>query len=64
MAPRNCPDCDVALESVQYDANQRGNKIRIVDNDGGILTKLGLTGGTYAYGYLCPECGLVRFYAE
>ncbi|PSP55444.1 hypothetical protein BRC82_05780 [Halobacteriales archaeon QS_1_67_19] len=61
---KRCPDCGVALESVQYDATHRGNKIRIVDDDGGILSKLGLRNNTYAHGYVCPECGLVRFYAE
>lgn len=65
MSPtRRCPDCDVVLEGVQYDANHRGNKMRIYDDDGGILSRLGLTSNTYAYGYVCPECGLVRFYAE
>lgn len=64
MATRNCPDCDVALEETQYDANQRGNKIRLNDRGGGVLSKLGVTGSSYAYAYVCPECGLVRFYAE
>lgn len=60
---RRCPDCDVPLEGVQYDGNHRGDKIRVYD-DGGILSKLGLTNNSYAYGHVCPECGLVRLYAE
>ncbi|UPW00688.1 hypothetical protein M0R88_00960 [Halorussus gelatinilyticus] len=64
MSPRRCPDCDLPLEEVQYDTNAGRNKIRLNYRDGGILSKLGVTSNTYAYAYVCPECGLVRFYAE
>ena len=60
---RACPDCDVALESVQYDTNYDGNLLRIKDRDG-VLGKLGLKGGTNVQAYLCPECDRVLFYAR
>jgi hypothetical protein len=66
MSPsRRCPDCDVPLEEVHYDVTHRGNKIQLDDPDsGGILSKLGIGNSTYAFAYVCSECGLVRFYAE
>lgn len=64
-ASRRCPDCGVGLEAVRYDTSYDGHRIRIADDDDdGILSRLKFWDNTYAHGYVCPECGLVRFYAE
>ncbi|WP_157972742.1 hypothetical protein [Haloprofundus halophilus] len=61
MAPR-CPDCDVSMEGVNHETTYNGDGIR-VDSGGGILGALDLK-GSYVDAMLCPDCGLVRFYAD
>lgn len=62
MAKR-CPDCDVPLEETEYDTTTGREKIRL-HASGGLKAALGVGGRQNVYAYVCPECSLVRFYAE
>lgn len=65
MSPRTCPDCDVALERVDYStAGAAGGTARARIDDPRTSGTLGFGGKTYLEAHLCTECGLVRFYAE
>lgn len=59
---RTCPDCGVAMEATGHKTTYEGEGIR-VNTDGGLLGALDLRGG-HVQAYVCPECALVRFYAE
>ena len=62
---RQCPDCDVTMEPVTLSAGGGGNvHARTEDQRDGLLGSLGLTGSHRLEGRLCPECGLVRTYAD
>ncbi|MFC7047188.1 hypothetical protein ACFQH6_18885 [Halobacteriaceae archaeon GCM10025711] len=61
---RTCPDCDVALEQVDYDTNSRGDLLRISPDSGGVLGTLGVNSATNVRAYLCPNCDRVLFYAD
>lgn len=58
----SCPDCDVEMRETEHETSYRGDGIRI-DVEGGLLGKLDLE-GKYLTCRVCPECGLVRFYAD
>ncbi|WP_327052551.1 hypothetical protein [Halomicrococcus gelatinilyticus] len=57
-----CPDCDVSMEPVDHQTSYGGDGVRI-ETSGGVLGALDLK-GTHLDAYLCPECNLVRFYAD
>ncbi|MFC6733487.1 MULTISPECIES: hypothetical protein [unclassified Haladaptatus] len=59
---RTYPDCDVAMEKSEHRTSYEGDGIR-VDTDGGILGNVLQLKGKYVGCYVCPACGLVRFYA-
>jgi rubredoxin len=64
MSDRACPDCDVALERVDYStAGVAGATSRLRIDDPRESGTLGMGGKTYPEAHLCRECGLVRFYA-
>lgn len=58
----SCPDCAVAMEETSHKTTYNGDGIR-VDASGGLLGALDLS-GEYVTSYVCPNCRLVRFYAE
>lgn len=60
---RACPDCNTKLERVDYDANSRGDMLRI-PSDEGVLGTLGFKRATTIDAYLCPDCNRVLFYAD
>ena len=60
---RHCPDCEVEMEATEHKTTYKGDGIRI-DTDGGILGNLLQLRGKYANAYVCPDCGLIRFYAD
>ncbi|SFR61515.1 hypothetical protein [Halogeometricum limi] len=62
MGERTCPDCETAMRRVGHTTTYSGDGIR-VDTDGGVLGALDLK-GDHVQTYVCPDCGLVRFYAE
>ena len=65
MPRHRCPDCDVAMEQVDYStAGAAGATTRARIDDPRKSGTLGMGGKTYLYAYLCEDCGLVRFYAE
>ena len=65
MNPR-CPDCGVRLErTAPMTALDREKiKLRTDEPREGILGSLGAKETVDVFGYVCPECGLVRWYAE
>ncbi|ATW87369.1 hypothetical protein halTADL_0565 [Halohasta litchfieldiae] len=65
MDPR-CPDCGVSLErSTPMTALDREKiKLRTDEPRKGILGSLGAKETVDVFGYICPECGLVRWYAD
>lgn len=60
---RDCPDCGVPMEATEHKTTYSGDGIR-VDTAGGVLGELLQVKGDYLTAYVCPECRLVRFYAE
>lgn len=65
MQTAHCPDCDVAMESVEfrmYDA--KNPKIKTGEQKQGVLGKLGMDESKRVDTVACPECGLLRFYAD
>jgi len=65
---RRCPDCDVALERVDYSTSTQDygieHKLRIKDPEAdGVLARIGIGDQRNVDAYLCPECRLVRLYA-
>jgi len=50
------------MEPVDHQTSYGGDGVRI-ETSGGILGALDLK-GEYLDAYLCPECSLVRFYAD
>ena len=64
MSDRVCPDCDVALEQVDYStAGVAGATSRMRIDDPRRSGTLGVGGKTYLEAHMCRECGLVQFYA-
>jgi len=61
---RQCPDCDVTMEPAQLSAGGNNVRVRTEDQSEGFLGSLGLRGSHQLEARLCPECGLVRLYAE
>ncbi|WP_101294795.1 hypothetical protein [Halegenticoccus soli] len=63
---RRCPDCGVAMERVTPVTSVDGEVLRLRTDEPkkGILGSLGLKETVQPYGYVCPECGLVRFYVD
>lgn len=59
---RRCPDCDVAMEPRSYTTSFQGDGILLRER-GGLLGRVGLR-GERAEAFVCPDCGLVRFYVD
>jgi predicted RNA-binding Zn-ribbon protein involved in translation (DUF1610 family) len=62
---RRCPDCGVTLEEITLRSNG-GYELQAVSDEhrGGILGSLGMKERLDLTTLACPECGLVRLYAE
>ena len=63
---RRCPDCDVPMERVAPVTSVDGEvlRFRTDERESGLLGSLGIKRRLDAIGYCCPECGLVRLYAD
>ena len=64
MQNSECPDCGVSMESAEfrmYDA--KNPKIKTEEDAEGILGKFGMNESRAVETVVCPECGLLRFYA-
>lgn len=57
-----CPDCDVEMNETEHKTSYRGDGIRI-ESGSGLLGMLDLK-GPYLTSYICPDCGLARYYAD
>lgn len=62
---RRCPDCGVTMEEMDLRTTD-GFGLRLVTNEPrpGILGGLGAKEKLGTVAVVCPECGLVRQYAE
>ncbi|MFC7213795.1 hypothetical protein ACFQO4_06835 [Saliphagus sp. GCM10025334] len=64
MIQRRCPDCAVTMEETTVRTGSGyGLRIDGAKHDG-VLGKLGLETTTKLEAVCCPECGLVRLYAD
>jgi len=65
MDPR-CPDCDVPLQESTPTTALQHEKVwlRTRQPREGLLGSLGAKRSVDVHGYICPECGLVRWYAD
>lgn len=64
MERRRCPDCGVTMaETAVRDGEGMGLSITAGKRDG-LLGKIGLRNTAKLRGVCCPECGLVRPYAD
>lgn len=61
-----CPDCDAVMHPADpVSAMDRERlKLRTKDRKEGLLGSLGVRETVNVAGYVCPECGLVRLYAD
>lgn len=66
---RRCPDCEVTMAEVKFGMKVSANDawdpyVKTGESRGGILGALGAKQKHDIDPHLCPECGLVRFYAD
>jgi rubredoxin len=60
-----CPDCGVSLEPVDFGMKDAYDPhVRTGEKKDGFLGTLGVEDSTPVDAVLCPECGLVRLYAQ
>ena len=64
MKQPRCPDCGVTMEPTSLRSN--GGHALVVDTgkQDGLLGKLGVSETTSVDAVCCPECGLLRLYAD
>lgn len=61
----DCPDCDVSMAPAEfrmYDA--KNPKVRTGETRSGLLGALGMEESRPVETVVCPDCGLLRFYAD
>lgn len=60
-----CPDCGVTMASTDVTTDGGyGLRVETDEKSDGLLGSLGVTESLDVAPRLCPECGLVRLYAE
>lgn len=66
MDERRCPDCGVGMDTgaVIGSANREAVQLRTDESAGGVLGKLGMNETLSVDAWACPECGLIRLYAD
>ncbi|MFP8952026.1 hypothetical protein ACLI4Z_03495 [Natrialbaceae archaeon A-arb3/5] len=64
MNERRCPDCGVRMESAQVRSNDGARLVLDTGRRDGMLGKLGISETERVESVCCPECGLVRLYAD
>lgn len=66
MDERRCPDCGVTMDTgtVISASDREPMKFRTDESAGGVLGKLGMKETLPVAAWACPECGLVRLYAD
>ncbi|OLZ40207.1 hypothetical protein A6E15_04065 [Natrinema saccharevitans] len=64
MEQRRCPDCGVTMEETAV-RDTEGMRLSITTGKrDGLLGKVGIRNTANVQGVCCPECGLVRLYAD
>lgn len=62
---RSCPDCNVSMDPVEFGMNDAWNPhVRTGEKREGLLGKIGVEEQTPVETFMCPNCGLVRQYAD
>ncbi|EMA50676.1 hypothetical protein [Halococcus salifodinae] len=66
MSEHRCPDCGVTMEVTKAvtSVDSESVKLKTDDKREGLLGSLGMKRTLGVDAYLCPECGLVRLYAD
>ncbi|WP_254761440.1 hypothetical protein [Natrinema marinum] len=64
MEQRRCPDCGVTMEPVTVRDGEGMRPSIATGKREGLLGKIGFESTTKLRGVCCPECGLVRLYAD
>ncbi|WP_162224385.1 hypothetical protein [Halorussus amylolyticus] len=60
-----CPDCGVTMERTKIQTGDGfGLSVKTGEKAGGLLGSLGVNKSLDVSPRMCPECGLVRLYAE
>lgn len=59
---RDCPECERELEPVDVKTGQFQSDLRVAAPEQGRLEGVFRSGERSAQGYLCPECGQLRFF--
>ncbi len=60
-----CPDCGVSTEPVEFGMSDAWKPhVRTDETREGLLGKLGMNERQEVETVMCPECGLLRFYAD
>lgn len=59
MPSRTCPDCDVGMNRATQETTNDAAKLRV-----GSRQRLHGRYGSKLQAFVCPECSLVRFYAD
>lgn len=62
--PHECPTCERDLEPVDVRTGQYESGLRVAPVERSRLGRLFRSGETSARGYVCPECGQLRFFVE
>ncbi|AGB30955.1 hypothetical protein C488_02700 [Natrinema pellirubrum DSM 15624] len=64
MEQRRCPDCGVTMKETTV-RDTEGMRLSITTGKrNGLLGKVGVQNTAKVQGVCCPECGLVRLYAD
>jgi hypothetical protein len=65
MQQRRCPDCAVTMEPVEFRVSgYQTAQVSTGESKEGLLGTLGASEWTDLTAVMCPECGLVRHYAD
>lgn len=63
MPGTRCPNCDVDMDPVDLDTGE-GRFSLVTESSDEVLSAAGVAQVLDVEPTMCPECGLVRFYAE
>ncbi|PGF17003.1 hypothetical protein CP556_13325 [Natrinema sp. CBA1119] len=64
MEQRRCPDCGVTMEETKVRDTESSRLLISTGKRDGLLGTIGLENRAELQGVCCPECGLVRLYAD
>lgn len=64
MNEHRCPDCGVRMESTPLRSNGGHGLVVDTGKRDGVLGRIGISETASVDSVCCPECGLVRLYAD